>query len=624
KQSMVLLNTGITHYKTGNYSASLTVLNRSHEIGVKGKWDHRQVFSNIALGNVHRLLRDFETARKHLHSGYSQAQSLGFPREEALALEFLGDVYRDEGQTRDAYRFYARARAIALEIAPKGDIIMEVHRRMGECHLREGSPVEALAELGQALELSRVQRDSYEEAVTLRIMAEASRSIGDLGRARRNIEKSVTILQEIASPHEQAISQLLWVDILVDDLEKGRRDVSSRSILNQAWEIVRSALDLCLKTDIRWWTDKARLAVKRVASLRASLDDFGVRSEVQPGGGASDTLRPLSLIIHTSTIMRDLLQLCDAFAGTGEPVLITGETGTGKELIARRIHNGSRRSEGDLVAVNVSAISPSLFEREFFGHAKGAFSGADQDGQGFAGRASGGTLFLDEIGDLPLEMQPKLLRLLQGGAYQALGDPAQRTADLRLIAATNADLGKLVLEGKFRADLYYRLKILELELPPIRQRQEDILLLLRHFLSEAVGRPIDLSHYFDQPSLDKVLAYSWPGNVREIVMVARRAAVELTAKGRVHIYLVGESDRRIELTGPKPQTLAAMAADGRGGSVNTSTADQGVSESVERSRILLALEESGGSKVVAARRLGLSRSTLYRKLRRLEILSKED
>lgn len=330
------------------------------------------------------------------------------------------------------------------------------------------------------------------------------------------------------------------------------------------------------------------------------------------------------MIIHTSTVMRDLIQLCDVFAGTGEPVLITGETGTGKELIALRIHNSSRRSEGELVSVNVSAIPASLFEREFFGHVKGAFSGADQDGQGFAGRASGGTLFLDEIGDLPLEVQPKLLRLLQDGAYQALGDPAQRVADLRLIAATNADLGKLVLDGKFRADLYYRLKILELELPPVRQRQEDILLLLRHFLSEAAGRPVDLTHYFDQSSLDKILAYEWPGNVREIVMVARRAAVELTAKGRIHIHLVGEGDRRVELTGPRPQTLTAMAADGWMGSGNLGLDNFGISESVERSRILLALEESGGSKVVAARRLGFSRSTLYRKMRRLEILSKED
>ena len=620
KQSMVLLNTGITHYKTGDYGASLATLNRSHEIGVEGKWTHRQVFSNIALGNVHRLLRDFETARKHLHTGYSQAQSLGFPREEALALEFLGDVYRDEGQIQDAYRFYARARAIALEIAPRGDIIMEVHRRMGECHLVEGEPAEALAELGQALELSRIQRDRYEEAVTLRIMAQASRSIGDLGRARRNVEKSAAILQEIGSRHEQAISQLLWVDILVGDLEKGGRDATSQRILNQAWELARSTLDLCLKTDVRWWIDQARLAVQRVSGLRAAQDDFVRRSGARPGAGLADAYRPPSLIIHSSTVMRDLLQLCDMFARTGEPVLITGETGTGKELIARLIHNSSRCSEGNLVPVNVSAIPAALFEREFFGHVKGAYSGADQDGPGFAGRANGGTLFLDEIGDLPLAVQPKLLRLLQDGAYQALGDPRPRTSDLRLIAATNADLGKLVQEGKFRADLYYRLKILELELPPVRERQEDILLLLRHFLSVAASRPVDLIHYFDQPSLDRILGYSWPGNVREIAMVARRAVVDLEARGRVHLFLVGEGGSRIELTGPKPKTLAAMAADGRTGNGD----DLAVSESVERSRILLALEESGGSKVVAARRLGLSRSTLYRKLRRLEILAKED
>ena len=138
------------------------------------------------------------------------------------------------------------------------------------------------------------------------------------------------------------------------------------------------------------------------------------------------------------------------------------------------------------------------------------------------------------------------------------------------------------------------------------------------------GRPVDLAQYFDQGSLERILAYGWPGNVREIAMVARRASVELMAKGRVHIALVGEGDRRIELSGPQPKTLAAMAAEDRSGLGNTDGQQLAVSESVERSRILLALEESGGSKVVAARRLGLSRSTLYRKLRRLEILSKED
>jgi DNA-binding NtrC family response regulator/tetratricopeptide (TPR) repeat protein len=626
KQSMVLLNTGITHYKTGNYTASLDVLNRSHEIGVSGKWAHRQVFSNIALGNVHRILRDFEVARKHLHSGYSQAQSLGFPREEALALEFLGDVYRDEGQTRDAYRFYARARAIALEIAPKGDIIMEVHRRMGECHLQEGEPAEALAELGQALKLSRDQRDRYEEAVTLRVMARASRSIGDLGRAGRNIEKSVAILQEIGSSHELAISQLMWVDILVADLEKGSGSARSSRNLNQAWDLARSALDLCLQIDIRWWTDQARRSVQRVSSLRAAAGGKSRRVGQTSDSNSTPAYRPEALIIHTSTVMSDLLQLCDMFAATNEPVLITGETGTGKELIARRVHHGSQRAEGHLVPVNVSAIPAALFEREFFGHTKGAYSGADQDGLGFAGRADGGTLFLDEIGDLPLEVQPKLLRLLQDGTYQALGDPQPRASDLRLIAATNADLGRLVQEGKFRADLYYRLKILELEVVPVRKRREDILLLLRHFLSAAAGQPVDLTHYFDQASLDRIQAYSWPGNVREIAMVARRASVELMAKGRIQVFLVGEEGDRIELTGPKPKTLAAMATDSRNGlnADGVAGGELAVSESVERSRILLALEESGGSKVIAARRLGLSRSTLYRRLRRLEILSKED
>ena len=452
-------------------------------------------------------------------------------------------------------------------------------------------------------------------------MAQAGLEVGDLPRAQRNAAESVSILREIGARHEQSVSQLMQVDTLVAEYEKGADIRRAAELLDQAWDVARAALDVSLEIGIRHWIDRARQSVNRVSGLRTARAEDRQPSVRSMREGYQ---RPRNMIIHTSTVMRDLLQLCDVYADTGEPVLITGETGTGKELVASRIHASSRRAGREMVAVNVSAIPADLFEREFFGHVKGAYSGADRDGQGYAGRADGSTLFLDEIGDLPLAVQPKLLRLLQDGTYQALGDPAQRRADLRLIAATNADLAQRVQEGSFRADLYYRLKILELDLPPVRRRREDILLLLRHFLSQAAGRPVDLSHYFDQPSLDRILAYRWPGNVREIAMVARRAAVELEAKKRVDLVLMGENGDRILLTGPKPRSLAAMAAESGGAFDAEPAPSLATSRAVERSRILLALEESGGSKTLAARRLGWSRSTLYRRMKKLEIFSPDD
>ena len=604
KQSMVNLNIGVTHYKIGDYEASFTHLNKSHHLGVEGNWIHRQCFANIALGNVYRLTRAYETARQHLHTAYNQAQELQFPREEALALEFLGDVYRDEGIPSEARRFYARALAIGLKIAPEGDIVMEVHRRVGECHFLEGNPGKAMPELNKGLEMARAQGDRFEEAVTLRVMSDTSVHVGDLKSARSYIDDSVRILREIDARHELAISLMKSADLTLQEMENARSGLPRLTQLNEAWNQATSALDLFIRVDVPWWTEKSRAQVGRIANMRVAQE----RADKQTKGKCRKVgaYNPGEVIIHTSGVMRDLIQLCDMFAPSDEPVLITGETGTGKELIARRIHQHSNRHKGNLVTVNVAAIPHSMFEREFFGHVKGAFSSADRDGEGYAARADGGTLFLDEIGDLPLETQPKLLRLLQNGTYQAIGDPSERTSDIRLVAATNSNLVQLVTEGKFRTDLFYRLKILDLELPPVRERAEDILPLLRHFLSEAANRHVDLAQYFNGPSLEVIEQYEWPGNVREIAMVARRAHMDLKSRGRVEIKIPRDKGSSLILSGPG--LMAMEEAAGSAQPILTS------SDARERSRLLMALDESGGNRNAAAKALGVGRSTLYRRM----------
>jgi len=252
----------------------------------------------------------------------------------------------------------------------------------------------------------------------------------------------------------------------------------------------------------------------------------------------------------------------------------------------------------------VAAIPASMFEREFFGHHKGAFSGAEKDQPGFAAEADGGTLFLDEIADLPLELQPKLLRLLQDGTYTSLGNPELKRTDVRLIAATNADLAKLVEKGKFRQDLFYRLRVLEIEIPPLHERPDDILPLLNHFLSKSAGRRITAAEFFDEASIQAMLRYRWDGNVREIAMVARRAHIGMNTEGRVRIE-VGFPPNVLLLTGPEQVSRVAAAG----------SAD----EDITRSRVLLILEETNGNRSETARRLGISRPTLYRWMDRLGI-----
>ena len=243
-----------------------------------------------------------------------------------------------------------------------------------------------------------------------------------------------------------------------------------------------------------------------------------LRAEVQVPGGMED-------VIGRSTAFKSSLRLAAQVAPTASTVLLQGETGTGKEVLANLIHQWSPRNGNPLVKVNCPAIPPSLFESELFGHEKGAFTGADQARVGRFEVADGGTLFLDEISELPLEIQAKLLRVIQDGQFQRVGSNQTRTADVRIVAATNRDLGRAVAEGRFRDDLYFRLAVFPITLPPLRDRREDIPLLAWAFIGhrqKALGRSVER---IPRRAMDALTAYRWPGNVRELENVIERALI---------------------------------------------------------------------------------------------------
>ncbi len=592
------LHMGITYYKLGIYSDAYSHLQQaSKRFEVV---NHLQSISRtqLALGNVCRLQGEYVEARKHLMEAYGLATKDRMPREECLALEFLGDVYRDEGKPDEARRYYARGMAIAQRIAPKGDLVMELQRREGECLMLEGREVEALPILARARTLAGRLGDRFEEGVILRCLASASAAIRDWDAAEKYQREGLRILEEIDARHEMAIGQLRAAEVLMARAEDAGQARSPLVLIEDAWQHMLAAQHIFLKLDIEPWLKETRDLMKRISRQRADLGLGGTIAEV-----VSQTSGAESGIIAVSSAMRGILQLCEAYAQYDEPVLITGETGTGKELVAHRIHALGGRRDRPLVAVNVSAIPSSMFERELFGHRRGAFSGADQDRPGFVAEADAGSLFLDEIADLPLALQPKLLRLIQERTYMAIGDPKERVAKVRLIAATNANLEELVRRGRFRRDLYYRLRVLEVHLPPLRKRRDDIVPLMNHFLSQVAGRRATISEYFDEASQEAIRRFSWPGNVREVAMVARRAHIGLVTEGRVRIQL-GLEPPGLLLTGPgRKEMAAAVAGD----------------QDVLRSRILVMLEETGGNKSETARRLGISRPTLYRWLSRFGI-----
>jgi DNA-binding NtrC family response regulator/tetratricopeptide (TPR) repeat protein len=599
------LNLGIAAYKRGRFHRAEGELQAA--VRLLAQVDARVSLcrAGLALGQVLRLRGQLAPARTKLLEAFRQAGELALPREEALALEYLGDVQRDEGRLDQARRYYGRALVLAASIAPEGDIVMEVRHRQGECLGRLGRPAEAVDLLRQALGQARRLGDRFEEGAIRRSLAVNLLALADPDSAVSAINDSVRLLREVGAEYELAQSLVVAAETGLARLDSGLL-ADPQSVLEDAWQDALSALHLQLRVESEAGIRHVREVVARVADRRQRLAQEPVLSLAAGQRAARMSGSPVR-IVHVSSVFRDLIQLVDAFADSDEPVLITGETGTGKELFAQRLHDSSRRRGRELVAVNVSAVPESLFAREFFGHVRGAYSGADGDGQGLAGRADGGTLFLDEIGDLPLELQPRLLRLLQDGTYQAIGDPAQRHTDLRLVAATNADLGALVAAGRFRADLYYRLRVLELRLPPLRERRDDILPLLRHLLSEAAGRPVDPASYFSHASLERVQRHRWPGNVRELAMLARQAHLQLATRGRVLVELDGVDGQRLRFEGPEagvaePADVPAMV-----------TRDGG------RALILAALTATRGNRAQAARRLGVSRSTLYRQLERLGI-----
>jgi len=349
------------------------------------------------------------------------------------------------------------------------------------------------------------------------------------------------------------------------------------------------ALDYILKPfDIEY----VRAVVHRVAEKRK------LSTEVRYLRQALNRYQPFEQMVGRSQPMRDVFDLIARFADSDGTVLIQGESGTGKELVAKAIHNQSRRRRNPFVVINCGAIPSTLMESELFGHRRGAFTGAVSDGVGKLEVANSGTVFLDDIDSLSVEMQAKLLRTIQEKEFERLGTHRVVKADIRFIAATNQDLGAMILENRFRQDLYYRINVLPIRLPPLRHRKADIPLLLEHFLARhkrKVGhRPLRLS----PAALESLLAYDWPGNVRELENLCEWLCTVVR----------GDIVRRRDLPVRRPP-----------GSGRPAESLREAVQAFERAFITDALESVNGSRTKAAARLKVHRNTLLTKMASLGI-----
>jgi DNA-binding NtrC family response regulator len=338
---------------------------------------------------------------------------------------------------------------------------------------------------------------------------------------------------------------------------------------------------------------------KALEQRRLSSENAYLRSQLEQRYGFSG-------IVGRSQPMRKLFERLEAVAPQNTTVIITGETGTGKEVVARAIHHNSPRRSNRFIALNCSAIPETLLEAELFGHVRGAFTGAVGARQGRFEQAHRGTLFLDEVGTMSTALQMKLLRVLQEREFERVGDNQTVKVDVRVIAATNSDLAKMVGEGRFREDLYYRLNVVDVTLPPLRERPDDVPLLVKHFLEKfAPGAPIVVS----QAAMRALMAYTWPGNVRQVENAIERA-VALGA-GRHEIDVTDLPPEVVEA--PQPPSMPTFDFPEEGLDMPRHLAE------IELRLIQRSLERTGGNRNKAAELLGIKRTTLVEKLKRLGV-----
>lgn len=403
----------------------------------------------------------------------------------------------------------------------------------------------------------------------------------------------VELLQRCLEIRPQAVRVILTGYTDVEDMMDAINQGHVHRYITKPWDPF--SLRETIRRELERWElerENERLAEElRKANEQLARENLRLQREME-------ALQPRSFeLIHQSRVMAELLALVDRVVATDATVLIQGETGTGKELIARYIHDHSPRRDHPFVPVNCGAIPAELVESSFFGHRKGAFTGATADHKGFFVLADGGTLFLDEIGEAPLELQVKLLRVLQEGEILPVGADRPRRVDVRILASTNRQLARLVDDGRFRQDLFFRLNVFSIWVPPLRERREDIPLLARHFLERTAARLNKDVPDFTEEAIALLQRYSWPGNVRELENEVERLVILAEEGVPIGPALLADRIR-----------FAAHLPSGRGELRRRLAA-------LEREAILDALRRHGYNKTRAAAELGITRQTIIAKLR---------
>ena len=586
------LNLSIALAKLGRFEQADQELTRARALFGERGHSRGKVQTRLCLGQHLRIRGDLRGAESHIRGALSEAEEHGFEREHVIALEYLGDVALDQFDNQSAIERYDQALLLAEKLAPEGDLIPELCRRIAEVHVRIGEPNRALITCERGLRVARRINDRFEEAATCRVMAMAQQLLGHRERALRAAREGIQLLRKLEATYELT-RILLWSG---ETLLAGK-DAEERGVArDHLWE----ARSLAMNMGLMRWVERTEkvLGVELELPAAATLS-HGPKPAEMPEGADPECFR-FGIVTQDPRIV-ELIRILERAALSRLPILILGERGTGRELLARAAHELGDRRERPFVAGRCSTLPEGHLDADLFGHDRPPSTGATKPGL-FEG-ANGGMIYLDEVSELLVGAQAKLLRVIEMGELRRVGAAGVRHVDVRVVAASTRDLAGLVRRGLFRDDLYYRLNGIRLEVPPLRDRAGDIELIGTWFLHRACAQARKRV-LLTADAWAQLKAHTWPGNVQELKSAIERA-----------VSLVNDGDRvgaeRIELR-PKHRTIR-----------NPGT--EPVRENrTERDQILTALRAHRGNQSEAARSLGgMKRTTLLYKMKRLDIRPEE-
>jgi DNA-binding NtrC family response regulator len=526
------------------------------------------------------------------------AKEHGYMREAALSLSGIAAVHHDRETFDKAWNCLDRARDIVAGMAPDGDVAAEVLRRSGKVAISEGELNKGMEYLGKAESVAGGLESPLELGLVYRAMGRAEAGRGNTEAAVMLFERSRDLIRISGSTYELAMSCLISAKTLMYAEVAGCDSCIREGSHAEPWNLLWEARHLFGGMKSHRMIDKVDRLLKKNKQAGAPAPAMNM----PPSSGSelfkisfTRDYKVCDGLVAVSPVMHDVWDRIKFAASYKGPVLVTGETGTGKELVARLVHSTSERAKGPFVAVNCAAIPDHLFESEFFGHRKGSFTGAMTDRRGFFEEASGGTLFLDEVGELSTLHQAKLLRVLQEGRIRRLGENSEHDVDIKLISATNQDLGIKLDDSSLREDFFFRINSERIHIPPLRERREDIIPLFSWRLCGNGNGSNGRTVHVDSNVMSLFQKYHWPGNVRELISIA---------------------DRLSSLANDSPITIDMLPDRMRGepaGQQDWNSVSQG---DCSRRRLESAMNICKGNKSAAARWLGISRGKLYKELRK--------